>query len=94
MSARYEAYSHRETLPAFKSVLSVGGFLGSFRLEGFLVVFFCFSCFWVFLTAEQGFAVAWTGLFLFYLTCPCQGLGFLSSGGERKMSLMSCAAEL
>lgn len=40
--------------------------------------------------------MAWRGAWqvLCYLTCPCQGPGILSSGDERKMFLMSCAAEL
>lgn len=86
MFARYEAFSLQETLPAFKSVWVLG------------VFWLCFLLLFIlgFLTAKQESAGAWTGtcLFLFYLTCPCQGLGFLSCGDERKMSLMSCAAEL
>lgn len=95
MSARCEAYSHRGTLPAFKSVWVLGVFWVVLVWRGF---WWCFLLLLVFgfLTAKQGFAVAWTEvcLFLFHLSCPCQGLGFLSSGGEKKMSLMSCAAEL
>lgn len=40
MSARYEAYSHRRNIACLQECLRVGVFLGSFLLEGFLVVFF------------------------------------------------------